>query len=267
MNKRTSPMRYTSKRIWVIYTKRNWFLYVTPNNSLTHVFEKYPRPLPEKIPYPPLLTMKIESAAAEEFVRSIDRYQKNLDVLSIVKGMRRHLGLLPCLVNRACAWHGSLISDSIVSVTSCVWHVLCNSAAFFHDSFTWHMNESCHTYEWVMSHIWMSHDSFLKKKETVQGTLWNISVSHVTHINESCCTCEWVRSRIWTSHVTYTNEFCHESKDTYEWVMSHIWTSHVTHMNETCRTYEWVMSYIWMSHVTCIHESCHTYEWVMSHKW
>ena len=30
-----------------------------------------------------------------------------------------------------------------------------------------HMNESCHTYEWVMSHIWMS---------------------HVTHMNESCHT-------------------------------------------------------------------------------
>ena len=35
-----------------------------------------------------------------------------------------------------------------------------------------HMNESCHTYEWVVSHIfWMS---------------------HVTHMNESCHTYEWV---------------------------------------------------------------------------
>ena len=31
------------------------------------------------------------------------------------------------------------------------------------------MNESCHTYEWVMSHIWMS---------------------HVTHTNKSCHTCQ-----------------------------------------------------------------------------
>ena len=38
-----------------------------------------------------------------------------------------------------------------------------------------HMNESCHTYEWLMSHIWMS---------------------HVAHMNESGHTCEWVMSLI-----------------------------------------------------------------------
>jgi len=32
------------------------------------------------------------------------------------------------------------------------------------------VDEACHTYEWVMSHIWMS---------------------HVTHMNESCHTYEW----------------------------------------------------------------------------
>jgi len=52
--------------------------------------------------------------------------------------------------------------------------------------------ESCHTYEWVMSHIRMS---------------------HVTHMNESCHTYERVMSHIWMSHVTHMNESCH----TYEW--------------------------------------------------
>ena len=37
------------------------------------------------------------------------------------------------------------------------------------------MNESCHTYEWVMPHIWMS---------------------HVSHINESRFPYEWVMSHI-----------------------------------------------------------------------
>ena len=106
------------------------------------------------------------------------------------------------------------------------------------------MNESGHTYEWVISHIWMS---------------------HVTHMNESCHTYEWVRSHIWMSHVTHMNEACH----TYEWVMSHIWMSHVTHMKESCHTYEWVIimneSYhIWMGRVTHMKELCHTYERVMS---
>jgi len=93
-----------------------------------------------------------------------------------------------------------------------------------------HMNESCHTYKWVMSHIW---------------------VSHVTPTNESCHTYEWVMSHIRMSHVTHMNESCH----TYEWVMSHIRTSHVTHMIESCHIYEWVMSHIWRSHVTHTNES------------
>jgi len=61
-----------------------------------------------------------------------------------------------------------------------------------------HVNDSCHTYEWVMSHMWMS---------------------HVTHVNESCHTYEWVMSHIWISHVTHAIE----SWCTYEWVMSYIW--------------------------------------------
>ena len=76
-------------------------------------------------------------------------------------------------------------------------------ASFGIKSRTWtshvtHMNESrctyewesCHTYEWVMSHIWMSNG---------------------THINESCHTYEWVTLQIRMSHVT------------------HIWLSYVTY--------------------------------------
>jgi len=39
--------------------------------------------------------------------------------------------------------------------------------------------ESCHTREWVMSHVWMN---------------------HVTGMNESCHTCEWITSQVWMSH-------------------------------------------------------------------
>ena len=81
------------------------------------------------------------------------------------------------------------------------------------------MNESCLTYEWVMSHVWMSH------------------VTHewvTSHMNESRHTYEWVMSHIWKSHVTHMNE----SRHTCECVMSHIWMSHVTHVNESCHTYD-----------------------------
>jgi len=51
-----------------------------------------------------------------------------------------------------------------------------------------HVNESCHTCGWAMSHVWMS---------------------HVNHVNESCHACKWVMSHMWKSHVTHMNESCH----------------------------------------------------------
>ena len=124
-----------------------------------------------------------------------------------------------------------------------------------------HMNESWHTYEWVMAQH-----------------AWTDSSSHeVPHI--------WVRSHKRTSHGTRTNE----SWLTYEWVMAHVRMSHgaicmkrllfastdfsshearhVWVMSHVC---EWVMAHISMSHGTYMHrhallrmkqgmyESCHT---------
>ena len=104
-----------------------------------------------------------------------------------------------------------------------------------------HMNESCPTYEWVMSHIW---------------------ISLVPHMHESCLMYEWVMSHvvshIWMSYVTRMNETRH----TFQWVMSCTWMRHVTHVNKSCHAY---VSRIRMSHVTHRHESFHTYEWVTSH--
>jgi len=132
------------------------------------------------------------------------------------------------------------------------------------------MNESCRTYEWVMSHIWTSRIAHMNESchrcACVMSKIW---LSHVAHVHESCCTYDEVS-------VAHMNESCH----TYGWVASHIWMSDATHMNESCHTYEWVMSHSWMRHVTLhnrmpnrifgcwnINESCRTYDGVMSHMW
>ena len=160
-----------------------------------------------------------------------------------------------------------------------------------------HMNESCHTYEWVsrieMSHVdvrfefevygfvCLGHNQyrFLGFSQTaVKMAQLYCEMCHVTRMNQSCHTYEWV-SRIYMSHVTHINESCHtydsvmshmnESCHTYEWVMSHIWMSHVTHMNQSYHiwmshvTHMNESCHIWMSHVTHMHELCHTCEWVM----
>ena len=103
-----------------------------------------------------------------------------------------------------------------------------------------HMNESCHTYECVMSHIY-------------EWVMSHVRMSHVTRMNASCHTYEWVNR--------WVKESCH----TYEWVRPHLWISHVTHMNDSivamlrrsvcmlivvCHTYEWVMSPMWRSQET-----------------
>jgi len=156
------------------------------------------------------------------------------------------------------------------------------------------MNESCHTYECVMSHIWMSHVMHMDEACcTYEGSISHRYMSRVAHMNEACRT--WMSHgvhmnescRTWMSHVAHMNEACRthegvmshmiESCHTYEWVMSHIRMSHVAHMNESCRTYEWVMTRpnpkptlkkqkqaevaLWV----CVNESCHVFEWVMSH--
>jgi len=107
---------------------------------------------------------------------------------------------------------------------------------------------SRHIYEWVMSHIWMS---------------------HVSYMNESCLTYEWVMSHVWMSHVSHTNDsMC----PTYEkvmdlcrrWAVSPVWMRHVSYMNESCLTYECVMSYVWISHVSYTNDSISPiYHWVL----
>ena len=99
-----------------------------------------------------------------------------------------------------------------------------------------HLNESCHTREWVMSHTRMG---------------------HATHTNTPCHTHERVMSHTRMNHVTHTNEPCH----TLEWAMSRTRISNATHTNESRHTYPWVWSHMsrWhvgMSHVTPLNESC-----------
>ena len=114
--------------------------------------------------------------------------------------------------------------------------------------------ESCHTYDLVMSHIWMH---------------------HVAHVDESCHAYEFVMAHIWMHHIAHINEswYSHMNESRY----SHInesWYSHVneswySHINESCYSH---MNESWYSH---INESCYShmnesplpYGCVMAHIW
>ena len=153
------------------------------------------------------------------------------------------------------------------------------------------MNESCHTYEWVMSHIWMSHVA------TCQRVMSHIEfrVLHYDSIFESCHTYQWVMSHISNSQFTCMNFWYHteqESCHTYDWVMRHVTRDsfvlvtclirvmrHVTricigdmstwlicigdmsnswHTNESCRHVIRDMNVTRIRNVILSHASCHT---------
>ena len=118
------------------------------------------------------------------------------------------------------------------------------------------MNQSSHTYEQVMSHVWMS---------------------HVTRMNESWHTYEWVMSNAWMSHVTRMNESCHTYSPlpanimctctchSYDWVMSHIEAA-MRHYEDAMSQFEADMSHVsnvLLANITSLF-ICHTYEWVTS---
>jgi len=199
------------------------------------------------------------------------------------------------------------------AVATAIRHTICMYRCI-HECITSHiwnshvtyMNEPCHMYEWVMSHVWMNR------------IFKDIPVAVATAIRHAICMYQcihkYIISHAWMSHVTYMSEPYHM----YEWVMSHMWmnrifkdisvlgaygnvcinasrhachmwTSHVTHMNEsrhTCKSVEFqgssisgdccgtsyhLQMYTWMHHVVVptvsTNEPRHTYEWVTLHLW
>jgi len=181
-----------------------------------------------------------------------------------------------------CRWNCFQVLSSVVSstlvegapgATNLTRPALVLSPIHFRISHVTHMDESCHTCKWVMSHTWMS---------------------HVTHMNESCHTYEWAMSHIRMSHVTrmdwdilcmYTHMNTHMNTHTNTHMTSHVICDlthdiiHMyTHMNGSCHTYKWVMSHVWLmtsyasththtydmhvhkhTHMTCMYT--HTHIW------
>jgi len=93
---------------------------------------------------------------------------------------------------------------------------------------------SCDSYEWVMSHIWMSH------------------VTHVTSVPESCHICDWVMSHIWLSHVTHQSHVT----QTIESCTNHTPESHTTFMYVT---QQGTHVYIYVCHELCIRVTHYIY--------
>jgi len=84
------------------------------------------------------------------------------------------------------------------------------------------INESCPTYQRVLSHTWL-------KTNTVR-TLFCLLINESWHIHG------WVISHIWRSHGTHVKE----SHPSYEWVVKLC----VSPLDMSCHTYKWAMSHV-----------------------
>jgi len=120
-----------------------------------------------------------------------------------------------------------------------------------------HMNETCHTCRWDMSHIWMS---------------------HVTHMNETCHTCGWSMCEWGHDSVIYVTWLIQKCDMTYSYIWRdsctqrceaiialrhldwgkitpHIWMRHVAHVNAECGSGDMTYSYVWHDYLYMWHES------------
>jgi len=119
------------------------------------------------------------------------------------------------------------------------------------------MHESRHTYEWVMSQrVWVT-DIWISDAAIIKWYAW--VMSHIWISHESCDTYGSGLSCVWMGHVTHMNCLCH----TYMGYVTHTWV--MSHIHGLCHTYGCVMSCAWMSHVSHIGESCHIDESVTWH--
>jgi len=138
-------------------------------------------------------------------------------------------------------------------------------------------NESCHTCEWVMAHMRMSHCTHAHESwhtcEWVMATHMNTAVAQLTKEKfrrlESCGTCKYVTAHMGMSHDTHMSELW--SQMFIFFFFHKIWTTHQRGNRKTGRchkryTCEWVMatnlsttmSHMWRIHDTHVKDSWHT---------
>ena len=145
-----------------------------------------------------------------------------------------------------------------------------------------HVNESCHTYKWVVSHVWRSHVTHSNSNEWVMSYVCEYDITHTSMRHGAHLKSALVR--LIESCLIYLCEscliyLCDMTPSYIQNDMSHLFVWHDSFMYTT-----WHVSficdvitndiYIWMSHVSwgVRHESfryttslCHILEWVLSH--
>ena len=128
--------------------------------------------------------------------------------------------------------------------------------------YVWRLNESCHRYEWVMSHIWMSHVTYM-------NVMWRCDMTHsyVWHDSFICVIrlihmCDMTNSRVWHDQYICVTWLIH----IFDMPHSHTWHDPFICMTWLIRMcdmtvwhlYEWRDSFIFFA---TNYMMTHTYVW------
>jgi len=153
--------------------------------------------------------------------------------------------------------------------------------AFRMSHFT-HMNKSCQTYGWVMSHMWMSYFTDMNwVMYDIKKMVWHQKTTHswtnqrainpwipAWCLHYYCASwlihiCDMTHSYVWHDTFIRVARFVHMCALTHSYVwhdpficvtcLIHMWD--VTQSHHTSLRYAWVMSHTSMSHVTLMDES------------
>jgi len=160
----------------------------------------------------------------------------------------------PCIcdMTHSYVWH-----DSFIRVT---WLIhMCDCCTAPRPVYVTHMNESCHTYEWVVSHIWMSraYVSLLHRTapcicDMTHSYVWHNPLIRVTWLIHMCHCCTAPRP----VYVTWLIHMC-DTTHSYVWRGSFICVTAAPH----CAMYMWHDSFICVTQPTCMCDVAHSYVW------
>ena len=128
-----------------------------------------------------------------------------------------------------------------------------------------HTNESSHTYEWIMSHIWMFYLSRLKRREADEALLQVQLGARVCDVTHSSVQHDSYLTHSFVCHdsfgcVTWLILMCNMNHS-YKWHDSLVRVTWLVHMCDMTRSYVWHDSFLCVTWPIRTSDMTHWYVW------
>jgi len=149
---------------------------------------------------------------------------------------------------------GTCSTHTYASFHTCVTHISTSHTHTCHADMSagvTRMNESCHTYEWVMSHVWMSYVTCMNESHMSHRNECGILVQSVAHLHV------WHDSFIFVPWLIHMCDMTHS----YVWNDSFICVTWVIHMCDVTHSHVCRDSFIRVTCLIHMYGMIHWYVW------